>query len=604
MGRVALLAAAVTLFCAPCYAYTPTLTQDGKPVRWQGEARLELAGNPSNQSGLSPGDFFTAVTQGLQRWKAASGGTVDFDYWQGTDPSVYEPNSDYNGLSSIYFASAARGASGLSSNVLGLTQVWYDTDNGQILETDIVLNDQNYHFTMNPRDTSGYGSSTGGAGRNVYVGNVITHELGHAFGLSHSGGLQSTMLFMESPEQAFLGCDEQIAIHALYPDGSSRARGAITGAVLAPSRAPIFGAHVLAISRRRGTVLATAITDRAGHYRIAALEPGAYYLLVEPFFAGSSALPAYYSGMNVNVCGGHAFSRTLLMAGGVGAVLPIEVSAGSSAKAPAVTVRCENDGGAAVVSDSDDASIWEAPAIYDGASGAHGFGMADRFTGSGTLNYKLTDVKGHLEIHALSYTLYSPVHASLELYDSYGNAVQATRAENIYQGESGYVNYDSALVADDLPEGDYELHVSSRSLRASLYPAGPLSVDNVPFLLITGSVNEQAPSLASTLPFNGRCRMDENFAQYHSPPGPPKRHSLAPRDPIGFCGIVARAAFRRGGPGGGGGTPPSASAGAIVGWFLPWVLMALLARWFRWRDLRVETRTANVYSCSEFSRSS
>ena len=35
-------------------------------------------------------------------------------------------------------------------------------------------------------------------------------------------------------------------------------------------------------------------------------------LIVEPFFAGSSALPAYYSAINSRVCAGDYFARTML----------------------------------------------------------------------------------------------------------------------------------------------------------------------------------------------------------------------------------------------------------------------------------------------------
>src|SRR4051794_40392120 len=78
------------------HAYTPTVTSAGTPLRWSGKARLPLAGNPINRSGLSEKEVFDAVVRGLRRWQTASQGQIDFDYWQGKDPSVYEPNSKYN----------------------------------------------------------------------------------------------------------------------------------------------------------------------------------------------------------------------------------------------------------------------------------------------------------------------------------------------------------------------------------------------------------------------------------------------------------------------------------------------------------------------------
>ena len=114
MGRSR--AATLAVFAAFCFsggistahAYIETVTPSGKPVRWSGgKVHVNLAGNPVNRSDLSETDVFDAVVHGLERWQSASGGTVGFDYWQGTNPKIYEPNSAFNGLNSFYFASNA-----------------------------------------------------------------------------------------------------------------------------------------------------------------------------------------------------------------------------------------------------------------------------------------------------------------------------------------------------------------------------------------------------------------------------------------------------------------------------------------------------------------
>ncbi|MGZ3707595.1 MAG: carboxypeptidase regulatory-like domain-containing protein, partial [Bdellovibrionota bacterium] len=404
LTRSFFLAALVFLEPALALAFTPTITPSGAQVSWRNGRKLNLAGNPTNTSGLSDYDVFQAVTRGLRRWESASGGGIHFDYWQGSDPVVYEPDSSYNGLSSLYFASNARGDTRLTPNVLGLTQVWYNTDNGEILETDVVLNDRDFRFTTDPRDTSGTGSGSTSfyAGKsNVYIENVITHELGHAFGLSHSGGLQSTMLFMESPEQAHLSCDEGVAVHAIYPTADAGARGNITGTVVSDYGQPIFGAHVEAISRQRGTVLATAMTDRGGNYALRALEPGTYFLLVEPYYAGASALPQYYAAMSPVICGGQTFARTFLVDNSGYTPVPIGVAAGGTTPAPTLTAHCTGGSAAAV------SGAASAPVIYSGGSG---FGIVDRLAGGGAYpyadkEYTVQSVAGHLEIHAVSYSL-------------------------------------------------------------------------------------------------------------------------------------------------------------------------------------------------------
>ena len=578
-------------------AYTPTLSKSGVPVRWKGDqARLPLAGNPTNRSGLAPSSFFDAVVNGLQRWKTASGGRVAFDYWQGSDPNTYEANSEYNGLSSIYFVSNAAHDPGLSPNVLGLTQVWYDTSNGEILEADVALNDINYQFTLDPRDTSGYGlsgSSSSSMSKRVYIENVITHELGHAFGLSHSGGMQSTMLFMEAPEQAFLGCDDQIAIHVQYPTSDLKTRGAIEGSVTSEAGAGVFGAQVVAVSVRRGTALATSVTDKSGHYSVGALEPGSYFLMVEPFFAGSSALPDFFSNLNNRICNGaQNFGRTLLLDRDGISPTEIVVHAGQTAQATKIVARCngERSGAANLVSRVDSASRSSAPLVFNGATqGASGtFGAADRFQYSNSVYYRINSVSGSVEVHSLSFSLYSPVRTELELMDSSGQPV-AQSSEAAYVGVSGFKNFDSMLSARGLAPGDYTIRVSSSALEASNYPAGPVSIDTSPFVVITGSVNEPLPPMASTLAMNPRCRMDENFAAYASPAGGPERHSPPGAGGVGFCGTVKdlsqqgsrRLPPRSPGADSQGGSP---RMGAILGWFIPFFAMFAVTRMARRRE--------------------
>lgn len=601
MGWRALVTLSVFL-ATQSWAYTPTVTVSGVPVRWKGNFKLQFAGNPINQSGISDSEFYTAVVRGLQRWNSASNGAVGFDYWQGTDRVVYEPSSDFNGLSSIYFASNGKNAPALSPNVLGLTQVWYDTSNGQIMETDVVLNDKDFQFTVNEQDTSGYGShhSSGFGSKNrVFIENVITHELGHALGLSHSGGLQSTMLFMESPEQAHLGCDDQTAIHAIYPTSSDSAqRGQIEGVVQSESGAGVFGAHVLAISRDRGTVLATAMTKKDGHYQIAALEPGTYFLMLEPFFAGSGPLPAYYSDINTSVCSdGRSFGRSMLTDSSGYRLQPLVVAPGQNVGAPTLVAHCSSASGASInsiasLSSASTSGSSVVPKIYDGSRDTDGFGITDKLSADSTASYSLHLLSGNVEIHVLAYSLYSPVHPTLELVDSSGTTVNAEVFDRAYEGDSGFVNYDSYLKASGLAPGDYTVRVSSRSLDASLYPAGPVSLDSQPFIVITGSVNTPAPQLFRTLPNNVRCRATERFADYTSPPGPPPRHAMGNQDQggggIGFCGTLAKD-FK--GPKDGGGSGPNSGgpgSGAIAGWLIPWFAMGAMAQLMAWQVRRTK----------------
>ncbi len=577
MGRtLCILVFSGLLMAEAAMAYTPTLTSVGIPVKWKAGPALQLLGNPTNTSGLSDGEVSQAVTRSLQRWKDASDNRVSFDYWQGADSKSYVSNNTYNGTSNFFFASSASGANtGLSPSVLGLTQVWYNTETGEILETDIVLNDKDFKFTTDVKATLGYGTIGNQRATyrdSVYIENVLTHELGHAMGMSHSGGLQSTMLFMEAPEQSHLGCDDQIGIRAVYPASDASERGAIEGVVKDDRGGVVFGAQVVAISRRRGVVLASALSNKSGKYRIEALEPGEYVLMVEPFFAGSSALPAYYSSMTSRSCKGGQLGRSFLVDTTTGIPQRVAVTAGGSAAAPDVAFRCTTDGGASVTENSAARVATTAPEIFNAASHSHGFAMVDAFDANAVAQYRLKSLSGSVEIRALSYSLYSPVQPVLALVDSKGNEVSTIKRTPVYTGDSGYMNLDYSLTVAHLPLGDYTLKIMTTAVSMDAYPAGPYQIDTTPFMLVVGSVNEADPVMADTIPFDARCRRDENFAAYVSSGNPPTQDSSATKG-IGTCGSLAIASSDGDGSGGG---DSGASASAIAGWFAPWIFMALI----------------------------
>jgi hypothetical protein len=382
---------------------------------------------------------------------------------------------------------------------------------------------------------------------------------------------------MESPEQAHLACDEEVGVHALYPSGGGE-RSTIQGTILSPTGSPLFGANVLAISERRGTVMSSGLTDHSGNYSISGLEPGNYFVLAEPYFASSSALPPFYAGLTSTICPGNdSFGRTLLVENSGSKATQVQAPPGGTTAAPTLTVGCAS-GGAAITPVVAAESESHAPVIFNGLSET-GFGVGDRFSSSsGTHFFRLQSVSGHLEIRALSFSLYSPIGVQLSLTSESGQPVNGQTLSPVYSGESGYVNYDAAFVADQLPLGDYIVQVSESPLNSTLFPAGPVSLDSVPFALITGTMNSEEPPLSSVIPFNGRCRMAENFAAYQSPPGGYPRSSSDPdTSSSGGCGMID-ASGRSGGGSGGGNNGGGTSLPGIVGWFAPWLMMAAIAR--------------------------
>jgi hypothetical protein len=232
-----------------------------------------------------------------------------------------------------------------------------------------------------------------------------------------------------------------------------------------------------------------------------------------------------------------------------------------------ITVGCSS-GGAAV------RSATSGENIYNPAQDSSGFGVVDQFHEPLAHSYRLTGLSGDVEFRAISYSLYSPAAFTMALLDSNGNDMGLSSDDNSYVGDSGYVDYDGSMKAASLPLGDYTLEVTPRALSVTLYPAGSLSLDKDAFLLVTGSVNQSHPALASVLPVNARCRMPEVFAAYQSPPGNPPRASTDQSDSGGGGCATMRNINSDDDQSSGGGPGP----GAIIGWLLPWIAMGAMAR--------------------------
>ncbi len=531
-------------------AFTPTRDSEGRTVRWAGgSVYLPLVGNPGNRSGISASAFFDSVVRGLRRWEKAAQGAIRFDYWQGTDTGTYSAGSSMDQFSRVYFASQNLGSQ-LGPSVLGLTQVWYDTRTGEILEADVALNDLAVQFTLDPRDTTGSGAGVtrGSYGaRRVYLENVLTHELGHAFGLSHTGTLFSTMLAVETAEQAHLGCDDQVGIQSVF--GRVSGRGRIQGSVRDPGGRGVFGAHVQALSLERGVPLASSITDSSGNYSIDGLEPGSYTVMVESVATGVGSISAHLGAATQDPCVAAGLARTFLKDGAE--LVRLEVPSGGTAQAPVVSVTC---GPAALSYNSDRVESLEeaanpatAPVILQGNAGVRDFAIIDRFQFSLTQSYRLVDLVGDFEVHALGPSISSALRPRLTLLNAAGAGVaSAVETSPVDLGASGLLNHDAHLVARNLPAGDYILQVRYQGLSPFDFPGGSGTVDSIPFVVLVGGMGAISLPAVSALADQARCRMDESFSRYSSPDGGParslSRQSSAEEEGFGFCGGSARAA--------------------------------------------------------------
>ena len=210
MGKVSIVAVALWLAPTPTSAYTLRTTEAGRPVRWH---RSELSFRVSRR--LSRAGHQDDVARTVSE---------AFAGWAGLPCSRFVVEGDVESRGH----EQPDGADGTSDLVLverdwphdpgfaGVTLVTYDTATGAILDADVFLNGVDYAFEVDPTSPDTYD-----------VGNVLTHELGHLFGLGHSELLDATMYAVSRPGEIAkrsLDADDAAGFAALY-EGAPGERG-------------------------------------------------------------------------------------------------------------------------------------------------------------------------------------------------------------------------------------------------------------------------------------------------------------------------------------------------------------------------------------------
>ena len=516
----------------PVHAGAPMRLEDGKPLRWRpaspGEPiRIELVGNTLNVATVYAEELQDAVVAGLQSWEEASGGLVEVDYWQGPDLEVYPAGLVNDGVSSIFFASAAGPELGLSRGTVAYTQLWVD-EHGDVEEVDIVLNDLGYAFTTDPLEVDVHTARPV-----LLLRAVVLHELGHALGLEHSGVYDSTMFTWSWPGQDTLGCDDVRAIRH-HLDQSTLPEASAFGHVVDAAGDPVVAAHVLAV-RADGTVVGSALTDATGYYNVAPLQAGRYLFIVEPFVAGAEALSPGYAEADPMACDGAPFARTFAGGDASSPVVDVEpitglgetvVGCGPGLEGPTLDVALGPE---------------DAPALLDGTDAREAVGMIE-VPASEERYVRLTHVEGTPRIRATTYGVFSPISIKLKLYDAEGKMVPVPVARPRFEDEANaLVEWDTELDVSDLPPGDYLLEIGADRLIDTLYPRGDLHLDEAPFALLYATLDPEPMMEACEIP-------TPDPTAYAGPTGPvPARDETSDE---GGCRV--------------GGTRPSGPAGLLL----------------------------------------
>lgn len=255
----------------------------GDPTIWSVfDRNLKLYMHPSNSQGVSSADFTSYISSAASQINSNS--SINISLFNGSGTTKENFNDAYFSSNALFFG---------GGSVLAVTQVAYNPLTGAIVEADIMINDS--VLISNTPGNSGY------------VGDLVTHEMGHFVGLDHSQVKESSMLYVNYNGQHSFHSDDYSGLHSAYPLANSY--GSVSGKIVGgPSRSAVFGAHVQAISAETGRVIAATFSNQSGAFTISKLPTGVtYYLYVEPADSISNLTNVFREVRNSFCPGGGSF---------------------------------------------------------------------------------------------------------------------------------------------------------------------------------------------------------------------------------------------------------------------------------------------------------
>ena len=209
-------------------------------------------------------DPISAVRRSFQNWGDVETSRLAPTYGGTTSAT----SAGYDGSNVVTFVDTGFAYNG----ALAVAQYWYSTSTGEIVEADVVFNPSVNWSTMS-------GAS------NVYdIEEVGTHEVGHFFGLAHSGSMSATMYPYGkdgSQTERRLDSDDITGMSEIYPKPSFQNQlGAISGTVTRGGTAT-FGAHIVAVDAN-GRPYVSTVSIKDGTYTLVGLPAGNYQVYAEP----------------------------------------------------------------------------------------------------------------------------------------------------------------------------------------------------------------------------------------------------------------------------------------------------------------------------------
>lgn len=313
------------------FAYVATRTEYNQNLKWDDSSQsLDIYVDPTpigmNTSSLSEEEIEDIVNETISTWNQYSPYTLDHTFTDNLPPLATSRSIRFSNDTSYF-----------GSGVLAVTSISHSAATGKIYSADILINDS----ITNPNTFTDDESVSGGY--YAYLGDVLSHEVGHLMGLGHSEVFGSTMVFSVFKDQHSIHSDDISGLDYLYEhlnDG-----GNISGTIITGNGVAVFGAQVQAISYKTGKVVAGVLTETNGAFSINELPKDDSYLIYVLPPRGVDNLPAFYQSIQTRYCSGNSFVPSFFTRCGAasnGKPQAIELSeTESSVDVGSITIKCD-----------------------------------------------------------------------------------------------------------------------------------------------------------------------------------------------------------------------------------------------------------------------
>ncbi|HST50448.1 MAG TPA: matrixin family metalloprotease, partial [Pyrinomonadaceae bacterium] len=275
---------------APARAYTLqyTSTAATTQVKWP-TTNITVAlstslNNPPPFIHATGADVVLAARRALAHWSLAS--NIQFNVTTSANQDAVA-----DGISLITIADTPSNRQLFSTGLQpGRARVTFD-GSGNISEADLAINPAVTRIDPFTGGEVASFFSTDGTANSYDLESTFTHEIGHMLGLEHSGETAATMQPRQGVNGTYnlpnfttrsLSSDDVAGVRSIY--GPRAGLGSIAGRITYNSSTgpAAFGAHVFAEDVTTGRVVAGSVVPASGNYRIDALPPGQYRVVVEP----------------------------------------------------------------------------------------------------------------------------------------------------------------------------------------------------------------------------------------------------------------------------------------------------------------------------------